>query len=117
MPRYTVTIENCKNVGKVFSTNHYYAGIAADACIKTDSTLTVSGCTNEVDFTEGEGAGIVHHLAMQKGNVFCLTASIMERLFHSDKMQQVFSVIQQIWEMTGIWNLKTVKIQETSAVK
>ena len=73
-PRYTVTIENCKNAGKVFSTNHYYAGIAADACIKTDSTLTVSGCTNEVDFT----------------------ASIMERLFHPDKMQQVFSVIQQI---------------------
>lgn len=68
-PRYTVTIENCKNAGKVFSTNHYYAGIAADAAIKTDSTLTVSGCTNEVDFTEGEGTGIVHQLAMQKGNV------------------------------------------------
>ena len=68
-PRYTVTIENCTNAGKVFSTNHYYAGIAADACIKTDSTLTVSGCTNEVDFTEGEGAGIVHRLKMQKGNV------------------------------------------------
>ncbi len=34
-PRYAVTIENCKNTGKVFSANHYYAGIAADIGVKT----------------------------------------------------------------------------------
>ncbi len=40
--------------GKVFSANHYYAGIAADIGVKADNTLTISGCTNETDFTEGE---------------------------------------------------------------
>ena len=51
-PRYAVTIENCKNTGKVFSANHYYAGIAADIGVKADNTLTIAGCTNETDFTE-----------------------------------------------------------------
>ena len=68
-PRYAVTIENCKNTGKVFSANHYYAGIAADAGVKADNTLTIANCTNEADFTEGEGAGIVYELVMQKGKV------------------------------------------------
>lgn len=68
-PRYAVTIENCKNTGKVFSANHYYAGIAADIGVKADNTLTIAGCTNETDFTEGEGAGIVYELVMQKGNM------------------------------------------------
>ena len=68
-PRYAVTIENCKNTGKVFSANHYYAGIAADIGVKADNTLMIAGCTNETDFTEGEGAGIVYELVMQKGNM------------------------------------------------
>ena len=68
-PIYAVTIENCKNTGKVFSANHYYAGIAADIGVKADNTLTIAGCTNETDFTEGEGAGIVYELVMQKGNM------------------------------------------------
>lgn len=68
-PRYAVTIENCKNTGKVFSANHYYAGIAADVGVRADNTLTITGCTNEADFTEGEGAGIVYELVMQKGKM------------------------------------------------
>lgn len=100
-PRYAVTIENCKNTGKVFSANHYYAGIAADIGVKADNTLTIAGCTNETDFTEGEGAGIVYELVMQKGNMLLSGMSIMERSPHPGRMPQVFSATRQIWEMTG----------------
>ena len=68
-PRYTVTIENCSNTGKVFSENHYYAGIAADIGVKADTTLTIQNCINETDFAEGDCAGIVYELVMQKGKM------------------------------------------------
>lgn len=113
-PRYTVTIENCKNVGKVFSTNHYYAGIAADACIKTDSTLTVSGCMNEVDFTEGEGAGIVHHLAMQKGNV------VLSDCVNHGKIvsfgQNAAGILCYTTNMGNDWNLELENCENTGDI-
>ena len=112
--RYTVTIENCKNVGKVFSTNHYYAGIAADACIKTDSTLTVSGCTNEVDFTEGEGAGIVHHLAMQKGNLVLSDCVNHGKIVSSG--QNAAGILCYTTNMGNDWNLELENCENTGDI-
>lgn len=68
-PRYQAAIEQCQNEGTVLAANHYYAGIVADVGIKADNTFTITGCTNESDFTEGEGAGIAYQLKMQKGTM------------------------------------------------
>ena len=113
-PRYTVTIENCKNAGKVFSTNHYYAGIAADAAIKTDSTLTVSGCTNEVDFTEGKGTGIVHRLVMQKGNVVLSDCVNHGKITSSG--QNAAGILCYTANMGDDWNLEIENCENTADI-
>ena len=113
-PRYTVTIENCKNAGKVFSTNHYYAGIAADASIKTDSTLTVSGCVNEVDFTEGEGTGIVHRLVMPRGNVVLSDCINHGKITSSG--QNAAGILCYTANMGDDWNLDIENCENTADI-
>ena len=61
----------------------------------------IAGCTNETDFTEGEGAGIVYELVMQKGNMLLSGNVNHGTITSSGQMPQVFSATRQIWEMTG----------------
>ena len=113
-PRYTVTIENCQNTGKVFSKNHYYAGIAADAAVKCDSILTVSGCTNDVDFTEGEGNGIVHELAMQKGKMILSDCANHGKIVSSG--QNAAGILCYTANMGDDWSLNIENCENTADI-
>ena len=112
--RYQMTIENCQNSGSVFSANHYYAGIVADAGIKGDSTVTITGCTNETDFTEGEGAGIVHHLVQQNGNMEILD-SVNHGLINSSG-QNAAGILCYVANMGDNWKLKVENCENTANI-
>lgn len=113
-PRYQATIENCQNSGSVFSANHYYAGIVADVGIKGDSTVTISGCVNETDFTEGEGAGIVHHLVQQNGSVEILD-SVNHGLINSSG-QNAAGILCYVANMGDDWKLKVEDCENTANI-
>lgn len=113
-PRYTVTIENCRNEGKVFSQKCHYAGIAADVNVKADNTLTVSGCTNEADFTEGEGAGIIYRLVMQKGNMVLSDNVNHGTITSSD--QNAAGILCYTANMGDDWNLSIENCENTADV-
>ena len=113
-PRYAVTIENCKNTGKVFSANHYYAGIAADAAVKADNTLTIANCTNEADFTEGEGAGIVYELVMQKGKMLLSGNANHGKIFSSG--QNAAGILCYTANMGDDWQLDLENCENTADI-
>ena len=113
-PRYQATIENCQNSGSVFSANHYYAGIVADVGIKVDSTVTITGCTNETDFTEGEGAGIVHHLCQMNGNVEILDC-VNHGLINSSG-QNAAGILCYAANLGDDWKLKVEDCENTANI-
>lgn len=113
-PRYQMAIENCQNSGGVFSTNHYYAGIAADVSIKADSTVTITGCSNETDFAEGEGAGIVHHLVQQNGSMEILD-SVNHGLINSSG-QNAAGILCYAANLGDDWKLKVEGCENTANI-
>ena len=113
-PRYQATIEHCQNEGIVFAANHYYAGIVADVGIKADNTFAITDCTNETDFTEGEGAGIVHHLTMQKG-----TMEISDSVNHgviTSSGQNAAGILYYVANMADDWKLQVENCENTADI-
>ena len=113
-PRYQATIEHCQNEGTVFAANHYYAGIVADVGIKADNTFAITDCTNETDFTEGEGAGIVHHLTMQKG-----TMEISDSVNHgviTSSGQNAAGILCYVANMADDWKLQVENCENTADI-
>ena len=96
--------------------NHYYAGIVADVGIKADNTFAITDCTNETEFTEGEGAGIVHHLTMQKGTMERFRQRESRRSLRPGRMRRN-PAMWRIWQMTGNCRSKTARLTVDGTAK
>lgn len=76
--------------------------------------MTITGCTNETDFTEGEGAGIVHHLVQQNGSMEILD-SVNHGLINSSG-QNAAGILCYVANMGDNWKLKVENCENTANI-